>query len=235
MSEFNTAYGRIIEALHRSRHCGDAEPDGATMSEFRTVMDDDLNTPEAISLVFRTANILNKAVDEFDPKVAAGLRAAIMKMTDVLRIIPEGQSFIDQIAHEYADEIRGQEQESANNLIGAQQSYIDALKKYLAKLQVVYDQKDSATQEQVETFEEETRDLKSKVRTTENEYKRASAKLGALDKERESLLNTLSEARTLARKEKAFAVSDFIRERLSQLGYELRDLPDGKWEIKRRL
>ncbi|MBN1807822.1 MAG: cysteine--tRNA ligase [Planctomycetes bacterium] len=51
----------------------------------------------------------------------------------------------------------------------------------------------------------------------------------------EALLNALGEARALARTEKAFAVSDFIRERLIELGYEIRDLPDGKFEIKRRL
>ena len=49
------------------------------------------------------------------------------------------------------------------------------------------------------------------------------------------LIEVISEIRAMARKEKVFAISDFIRERLSQLGYELRDLPDGKWEIKRRL
>ena len=49
------------------------------------------------------------------------------------------------------------------------------------------------------------------------------------------LIELISAVRAMARKEKAFAISDFIRERLADLGYEIRDLPDGKWEIKRRL
>jgi len=49
------------------------------------------------------------------------------------------------------------------------------------------------------------------------------------------LLDVIGEIRAMARKEKVFAISDFIRDRLGQLGYELRDLPGGKWEVKRRL
>ena len=50
-----------------------------------------------------------------------------------------------------------------------------------------------------------------------------------------ALLDFLAEIRIALRKEKHFELADLIRERLGDMGYELRDLPDGKWEIKRKL
>ena len=55
-------------------------PDEATLNAFRTAMDDDLNTPVAIGVMFDAVRRANVAVDSGDTKTAAALSAAVREM-----------------------------------------------------------------------------------------------------------------------------------------------------------
>ena len=55
-------------------------PDEATLNAFRTAMDDDLNTPVAIGVMFDAIRRANIAVDSGDTKTAAALSAAVREM-----------------------------------------------------------------------------------------------------------------------------------------------------------
>jgi cysteinyl-tRNA synthetase len=58
----------------------DAEPDAAVLDRFRERMDDDLDTPGALALVFTSATEANKALDAGDADRAAALAAAVFAM-----------------------------------------------------------------------------------------------------------------------------------------------------------
>jgi len=49
-----------------------------------------------------------------------------------------------------------------------------------------------------------------------------------------SLLDLLLQTRQDARKVKQFVLADGIRDGLTGLGYEVEDLPDGKWSVKKK-
>ena len=55
-------------------------PDDATLTAFRTAMDDDLNTPVAIGVMFDAIRRANVAVDSGDTKTAGALTAAVREM-----------------------------------------------------------------------------------------------------------------------------------------------------------
>jgi cysteinyl-tRNA synthetase len=50
----------------------------------------------------------------------------------------------------------------------------------------------------------------------------------------EKLVELLLQTRQEARKAKQFALGDKIRDELKALGYEVEDLPGGKWTVKKR-
>ena len=65
---------------HRSSHLAPATPDPAVLARFRDRMDDDLDTPGAMAVVFDTVRRANAAIDAGDPEAAA-LAAAVAEMT----------------------------------------------------------------------------------------------------------------------------------------------------------
>jgi cysteinyl-tRNA synthetase len=78
------AAGRALDGLdsfaHRSSGLPDAEPDADVLERFRGRMDDDLDTPGAMAILFDTVRRANAAIDSGDP-VAAGLAAAVREMS----------------------------------------------------------------------------------------------------------------------------------------------------------
>ena len=63
---------------------GEANPDEATLLNFRQVMDDDLDTPKATALIFDTVRRANAAVDANDRTLAASLAGAVTTMCSAL-------------------------------------------------------------------------------------------------------------------------------------------------------
>lgn len=61
-----------------------AEPDAATLDAFRAAMDDDLDTPKAMSIVFDAVRAANSAIDAGDDATAGPLAAAVLEITGAL-------------------------------------------------------------------------------------------------------------------------------------------------------
>ncbi|HVN83754.1 MAG TPA: cysteine--tRNA ligase [Candidatus Binatia bacterium] len=78
---------RIYETLARAdATCGGEQVPAAVeaMRDFRTAMDDDLNTARALGVIFESLRALNRALDDNDVAAAAPLRAAVREMGGVL-------------------------------------------------------------------------------------------------------------------------------------------------------
>ena len=66
-----------------ARRTADLPPAGAdpdTLARFRDRMDDDVDTPRAMALLFDAVRLANRALDDGDPQVAATLAAAVREM-----------------------------------------------------------------------------------------------------------------------------------------------------------
>jgi cysteinyl-tRNA synthetase len=71
---------RTLDAFaRRAETLPDAEPDAPVLAAFCEAMDDDLNTPRAMAVVFDTARRANAAIDAHDP-AAPALAAAVRSM-----------------------------------------------------------------------------------------------------------------------------------------------------------
>ncbi len=65
----------------------EAEPDAGVLDEFRSAMDDDLDTPKATALLFDTVRRANAALDADGSDVAAALVAAVHEMCGALGLV----------------------------------------------------------------------------------------------------------------------------------------------------
>jgi len=70
--------GRLDGLARRSAAWPDAEPDAATVDAFVARMDDDLDTPGAMAVVFDAVTRANAAADAGDSDAAARLAAAVL-------------------------------------------------------------------------------------------------------------------------------------------------------------
>ena len=70
----------------RTASLADVAADADTMTRFHSAMDNDLDTPAAMALLFDTVRRTNTAVDNGDPGTAAPLRAAVLAMTHAVGV-----------------------------------------------------------------------------------------------------------------------------------------------------
>lgn len=70
--------------VSRAAGVADADADPATLDAFRAAMDDDLDTPKAMSIVFDTVRAANSAIDRGDDAAAGPLVAAVLEITGAL-------------------------------------------------------------------------------------------------------------------------------------------------------
>jgi len=61
-------------------------PDATVMNEFRTAMDDDMNTARGVGVVFETVRTINRLLDENQPAAVVPLRRAVTEIASVLGI-----------------------------------------------------------------------------------------------------------------------------------------------------
>lgn len=61
--------------------------DAATVDAFRSAMDDDLNTPAAIGVVFEAVRAANQALDSGDRDRASTLASAVIELTDSMGLV----------------------------------------------------------------------------------------------------------------------------------------------------
>jgi cysteinyl-tRNA synthetase len=69
--------------------------DVETLDRFRTAMDDDLDTPKAMALIFDSVRRANVAMDEGDEATAASLAAAVIEMSSALGLALKGNDEVD--------------------------------------------------------------------------------------------------------------------------------------------
>ena len=62
----------------------EAEPDADVVTRFRTTMDDDLGSPQALAVIFDAVRDANRALDAEDDSTAAELHAAAIELAGVL-------------------------------------------------------------------------------------------------------------------------------------------------------
>jgi cysteinyl-tRNA synthetase len=72
----SAALRRLDEMARRSADLPDVEPDAESLDRFRSLMDDDLNTPGVVDLLFRLVRQVHTALDAEDEATAAPLAAA---------------------------------------------------------------------------------------------------------------------------------------------------------------
>ena len=84
---------QTIDALaRRTEALPDVAPDESVLDAFREVMDDDLNTPRAMALVFETATRINTLLDAGDADGAGPLLASWRSMLSAVGLDPKDAS-----------------------------------------------------------------------------------------------------------------------------------------------
>lgn len=88
----------------RTSSLADANSDADVIQQFNSAMENDLDTPAAMALVFDTVRRANTAVDNGDTSTASTLRASVIEMLGALGIeLPVGDDIDDDIAAKAAE------------------------------------------------------------------------------------------------------------------------------------
>jgi cysteinyl-tRNA synthetase len=82
-----------------------ATADATTIDQFRAALDDDLDTPKAMALVFDTVRRANVAMDAGDNATAATLAAAVVEMCSALGLPLKGDADVDAMITEKAAQL----------------------------------------------------------------------------------------------------------------------------------
>lgn len=94
LEEAGKAADRIHETVERVgravKAAGSSAADPALMAAFRQEMDDDFNTPRALSLIFDEVRSLNRLLDEKKSKGIEARAAALRAMCDALGLLHDG-------------------------------------------------------------------------------------------------------------------------------------------------
>jgi cysteinyl-tRNA synthetase len=97
------ALGRIDALARRTAALPDAEPDPTTLAAFSARMDDDLDTPGAMAVVFDSVSSANSLLDSGDEGAAAPLVAAVWSMCTAVGLVPRAEDEVpDDIAQQVA-------------------------------------------------------------------------------------------------------------------------------------
>ncbi len=86
----------------RAAELGMSASDGEVITKFTTVMDDDLDTPQSIALVFDTVRRANSAMDKGDNALAASLASAVFEMCSAMGLELKSSTEVDAEATELA-------------------------------------------------------------------------------------------------------------------------------------
>ena len=89
----------------RTRECDGGTADAAVLAAFRTAMDNDLDTPAAMALIFDTVRSANAAFDDADMARCTSLRATAVEMAAALGLNFTVGDDIDDAAMAMATEL----------------------------------------------------------------------------------------------------------------------------------
>ncbi len=96
-----SSYERLAGFVRRTESLEDVAPDASTMERFVEAMDDDINTPVALAVVFDAIKEGNRRIEADGD--AASLAAAIRTMLDVLGLLETATVGLDDLAEELAE------------------------------------------------------------------------------------------------------------------------------------
>jgi cysteinyl-tRNA synthetase len=97
------ALGRIDSLARRAADLPEAEPDPSTLAAFSSRMDDDLDTPGAMAVVFDTVTRANSHLDAGDDGAGAPLVAAVWSMCSAVGLTPRAEGDIPADIQRQAD------------------------------------------------------------------------------------------------------------------------------------
>jgi cysteinyl-tRNA synthetase len=97
------ALGRIDSLARRAADLPEAEPDPSTLAAFSSRMDDDLDTPGAMAVVFDTVSRANRQLDAGDDGAGAPLVAAVWSMCSAVGLTPRAEGDIPADIQRQAD------------------------------------------------------------------------------------------------------------------------------------
>ena len=89
----------------RAARLPSAQADSATIEQFRAAMDDDLDTPKAMALVFDTVRRANVAMDADDNATAAALAVAVVEMCAAMGLVLKGDADVDAVIAQKAAQL----------------------------------------------------------------------------------------------------------------------------------
>jgi len=101
LRDTRAAVGRLDAFARRVASLDLPSPDSASVDAFRTAMDDDLDTPRAVALIFDLVRRANAALDAGEAVAAAPLAAAVLDLTAALGLAIGGAA--DEVPADVAD------------------------------------------------------------------------------------------------------------------------------------
>ena len=90
------ALGRIDALARRDPDLPHAEPDAATLAAFTARMEDDLDTPGAMAVVFDAVSRANSLLDAGDREAAAPIVAAVWSMCAAVGLMPKAEDDVPE-------------------------------------------------------------------------------------------------------------------------------------------
>ena len=89
----------------RTAACGDGVADAEVLNDFRSAMDNDLDTPSAMAVLFDAVRAANAALDASETEKCASLRSAVIEMTTALGLSLRDTSEVDESINELARQL----------------------------------------------------------------------------------------------------------------------------------
>jgi len=87
LDQARAALQRLYTALRDAGSVPDVDPPPEVNARFRTAMDDDFNTPEALAVLFELARDINRAREQRQPELASQLAGALRSLGERLGLL----------------------------------------------------------------------------------------------------------------------------------------------------
>lgn len=104
MAEAAASLDRIDRTLERAPDLEGVDPDPELLARFRTAMDDDFATPQALGVAFDASREVNRRLDAGEE--SAGLLAAFSEIIEVLALGPESSGPSDESLADLAEDLQ---------------------------------------------------------------------------------------------------------------------------------
>jgi cysteinyl-tRNA synthetase len=112
-------YETVERVTQRAKRSDKAAPEAALLEAFRQEMDDDLNTPRALALIFDEVRALNRLLDDGKDADVVGRAIAVQQMCDVLGLWQDTPEVFFKKKKEYWLQQHGLTHEDVERLIAA--------------------------------------------------------------------------------------------------------------------